>query len=89
MRAVSVSSGTAVPDTAPDRVAVALRDRVAPALGLGPDDLELVAFADGIASVRLSAACAGCAVSIPLLVAQVEDELRRHAPAVEIVEVVP
>ena len=76
-------------DTVPDRVAAILRNHVAPALGLGADDLTLVAFADGIASVRMSAACAGCAVGVPALVAQIEDELRRHVPEVEIVEAVP
>lgn len=85
---MSSRAGAAVTDLS-DRVAAALRDHVAPALGLSADDLDLVAFTDGIASVRLSAGCAGCVVSIPALVAQVEDELRRHVPAVEIVEVVP
>lgn len=78
-----------MPHSAIDPVAVTLRDHVAPALGLDADALALVAFADGIASVRMSAACAGCAVSVPLLVAQIEAELRRHVPTVEIVEVVP
>ena len=72
-----------------DRIGAVLRERIAPALGLDADALTLAAFADGVASVRLSAACAGCAVGIPALIAQIEDELRRHVPEVEVVEAVP
>ena len=70
------------------RVQAALRDRAAPDLGVGPDDLELIAFEDGIASVRLGAACASCPATIQPLVMQLEASLRAAVPAVEMVEAV-
>ncbi len=68
-------------------VAAALRDHAAPAAGLNPEDVELVAVEDGMASVRLSAACSSCGGVQPLIL-QLEAELKRHVPAVEFVEAV-
>lgn len=68
-------------------VAAALRDHAAPAAGLSGEDVELVAVEDGIASVRLSAACASCGGVQPLVM-QLEAELKERVPAVEFVEAV-
>ena len=70
-----------------DRLTAAARE-LAPALGLDPAPLRVVAFADGIASVSLGEACASCPASLPLLIAQLEAGLRERFPDVEIVEAV-
>lgn len=78
-----------MPDlTLKDRVAHALT-AAAPALGLDPAGIEVVAVADGIASVRLSGACAACPASIPAILTGLEAEVRRHVPGVEFLEAVP
>ncbi len=69
-------------------VAAAVRDHVAPALGLDPSGIEVVAVADGIASLRLSGVCAGCPATIHPMLMQMEAELKQHVPAVEFVEAV-
>jgi Fe-S cluster biogenesis protein NfuA len=74
--------------TLKDRVARALT-AAAPALGLDPAGVEVVEVADGIASVRLSGACAACPASIPTILTGLEAELRRHVPEVELLEAVP
>jgi Fe-S cluster biogenesis protein NfuA len=74
--------------TLTDRVSHALTT-AAPVLGLDPAGVEVVAVADGIASVRLSGACAACPASIPTILAGLEAELRRHVPEVEFLEAVP
>ena len=70
------------------RVADALR-LAAPEFGLDPDELEVVAVEDGIASVRLAGACASCPATIPMLLTGLEAEVRRHVPEVDIIEAVP
>jgi Fe-S cluster biogenesis protein NfuA len=72
-----------------DRVAHALTAHAAPALGLDPAGVKVVEVADGIASVRLSGACAACPASIPTILTGLEAELRRHVPEVEFLEAVP
>ena len=71
-----------------DRVRVALRDHVAPAMGLDPDEAVVVAFEDGIASLRLAGACASCPAGLPALLAELEAELKSRVPEVEFVEAV-
>jgi Fe-S cluster biogenesis protein NfuA len=70
-----------------DRLTAAARE-LAPALGLDPAPLRVVAFENGIASVALGEACASCPASLPLVVAQLEAGLRERCPEVEIVEAV-
>jgi Fe-S cluster biogenesis protein NfuA len=71
-----------------ERIRLALRETVAPALGLDPRELELTAFADGIASIRLGPACHGCSGTLMALVQSIEAELRAVVPEVELVEAV-
>ena len=71
------------------RVAAVLRDHAAPALGLDPDALAVVAVDDGIASVRLGAACASCPATLPALLAELERVVRDHVPEVDLLEAVP
>lgn len=72
-----------------DRVETALRTHAAPALSLDGTGIEVVAVEDGIASVRLSGACAGCPATVSTIVFGLEHELRLHVPEVEFLEVVP
>lgn len=72
-----------------DRVERAMRDEAAPALGLDAAGIEVVEVRDGIATVRLGGACAGCPASIMTLIAGLEQELRKHVPEVEFLEAVP
>jgi len=71
-----------------ERVRAALRDHVAPAMGLDADELAVVAVEDGIASLRLAGACASCPAGLPALLAELEAELTRRVPEVEFVEAV-
>ncbi len=75
--------------TLKDRVARALQVHAAPAVGVDGAGIEVVAVADGIASVRLSGACAACPASIPAILTGLEAELRKHVPEVEFLEAVP
>lgn len=70
------------------RVERILRDDVAPVLNLDGNGLEVVAVADGIASVRIGPVCAGCPATIAVLVQQLEAELRQRMPEIEILEAV-
>ena len=70
------------------RVHVALRDHIAPAMGLDPGEMVVVAVEDGIASLRLAGACASCPAGLPALLAELEAELKARVPEVEFVEAV-
>jgi Fe-S cluster biogenesis protein NfuA len=72
-----------------ERVAHALKAHVAPALALDAAGIEVVEVRDGIATVRLGGACAGCPATVMALIAGLEQELRKHVPEVEFLEAVP
>jgi Fe-S cluster biogenesis protein NfuA len=72
-----------------DRVEAALKEHAAPALALDGTEIEVVAVADGIASVRLNGACASCPASVQTILFGLEHELRKHVPEVEFLEAVP
>lgn len=72
-----------------DRVEQALKHDIAPALMLDGNGIEVLAVADGIASVRLTGVCAGCPATIMTVITSLEEELRRRVPEVEILEAVP
>lgn len=71
------------------RVEHALRAEIAPALELDGGGIEVLAVADGVASVRLSGACAGCPATILTVLTRLEAELRARVPEVELLEAVP
>jgi Fe-S cluster biogenesis protein NfuA len=71
------------------RVEHALKNEIAPALLLDGAGIEVLEVTDGIASVRLSGACAGCPATIMTILTSLEDELRKKVPEVEILEAVP
>lgn len=66
----------------------ALHTGVAPALGLDPSELTVVAVENGIASIRIGPACLSCSGSVTALIASIEAELSSRAPEIEIVELV-
>ena len=70
------------------RVERALRTEAAAALGLDGGGIDVVGVENGIASVRLGA-CGSCPATLQSVVTQLEQELHRLVPEVEILEVVP
>lgn len=72
-----------------ERTRAAVRDHVAPAMGLDAGEITVVAVEDGIASLRLAGACASCPAGLPVLLMEMEAELKRHVPEVEFLEAVP
>jgi Fe-S cluster biogenesis protein NfuA len=71
-----------------ERVRLAILEHAAPAMGLNGEEIDVVAVEDGIASLRLSGACASCPASITVLIMGLEQELRKHVPEVEMIEAV-
>ena len=65
-----------------------LRLHAAPALELDGSEIEVLEVSDGIATVRLGAICASCPGTLTAVVAGLEQELKKHIPEVEILEVV-
>lgn len=57
-------------------------------MGLDGSRIEVVAVDDGIASVRLTEACASCPASLSVIITGLEQELKKHVPEVEIIEAV-
>jgi Fe-S cluster biogenesis protein NfuA len=78
-----------MPDTTIERIEAALRSHAAPAMNLNADEIAVVGFSDGIASLRLAGACASCPATITTLIMGLEAELRQHVPELEIIEAVP
>lgn len=72
-----------------ERVESVLRTYVASEWGLDPAGIEVLAVADGIASVRLSGACSSCPGGIHVFIVGMEQALREPVPEVEFVEFVP
>ena len=70
-----------------DRVARAVV-LAAPLVGLDAAAVEVVNVADGIASVRLGGACAGCPATLQAVIVGLEAMLRQHVPEVEFLEAV-
>jgi Fe-S cluster biogenesis protein NfuA len=71
-----------------EKVHTAIQNHIAPEMGLNGEEITVVAVEDGIASLRLGGACASCPASLPVLMQQLETELHRHVPEVEMVEAV-
>jgi Fe-S cluster biogenesis protein NfuA len=71
------------------RVEEAIRTHVAPALDLDGVSIEVLDVDGGCARVRLNGACAGCPATVMFVVRGMEEELRRHVPEIEYLEVVP
>lgn len=80
-----VSAAKVILAPLPQRVEQILRSE-ATALGLDGSQLDVVEVGNGIATVRLGAVCASCPGSLHVLVAALEQALRRHIPEIEILE---
>jgi len=70
------------------RVREALRTHAAPAMDLDGSEIEVLEVSDGIASVRLGSICASCPGTLGAVVAGLEQELKKHVPEIEMLEVV-
>jgi Fe-S cluster biogenesis protein NfuA len=71
------------------RVQRALADEIAPALAMDGARIEVLDVTDGVARVRLGGTCSGCPSTIMAVVMGLEQELRRHVPEIEYLEVTP
>jgi Fe-S cluster biogenesis protein NfuA len=74
--------------TLQERVEAAIRQYAAPSMGLIGEEIDVVEVADGIASLRLSGACASCPASLSVIITGLEQELKKHVPEVEMIEAV-
>jgi Fe-S cluster biogenesis protein NfuA len=72
-----------------ERVAQVLVQQVAPALQMDGTAIEVLDVSAGVVRVRLDGLCSGCPSTIMAVVMGLEQELRRHIPEVEYLEVVP
>lgn len=75
-------------DDLKDRVQKVL-DEIRPMLQADGGDVELVDVVDGVVSVRLQGACAGCPGAQMTLSMGIERKLKQEIPEVERVEAVP
>ena len=74
--------------TLESRVQEVLRTHAASAMDLDGSEIEVFAVSDGIATVRLGAICASCPGALGAVIAGLEQELRKHVPEIEVLEVV-
>ena len=58
-------------------------NQIRPALVRDGGDVELVSVADGVVTVRLTGACAGCPMSTMTLKMGIESVLKEEIPAVK------
>jgi Fe-S cluster biogenesis protein NfuA len=72
-----------------DRVQQILRQEVAPALLLDGSGIEVLDVTDGVARVRIGAACASCPASLMTVIMGLEQELRQRVPEIEYLEAAP
>jgi Fe-S cluster biogenesis protein NfuA len=72
-----------------ERAARVLAREVAPALQMDGASIEVLDVSAGVVQVRLGGVCSGCPSTIMAVVMGLEQELRRHIPEVEYLEVVP
>jgi Fe-S cluster biogenesis protein NfuA len=62
---------------------VAALDKIRPALKADGGDVELVDVKDGVVTVRLTGACAGCPMSIMTLKNGIERIVKQEVPEVK------
>jgi Fe-S cluster biogenesis protein NfuA len=61
-------------------------DKIRPALQADGGDVELVSYEDGVVTVRLQGACAGCPMSQMTLKNGIERLLKQEIPEIKSVE---
>lgn len=71
------------------RVAKVIADVVAPLLGMDGAGVEVLAIEDGVVQVRLVGMGICCPGTVQAIILGIEEELRRHFPQVEYLEVLP
>ena len=70
------------------RVARVLNEKVRPALAMDGIQFEVLDVVNRIARLRLQGSCTGCPGTIMAVIMGIEQELRKHEPEIEYVEVV-
>jgi len=70
------------------RVQNALRTHAAPAMDLDGSEIDVLEVFDDIATVRLGTICASCPGKLTAVVAGLEQELKKHVPEIEMLEIV-
>jgi Fe-S cluster biogenesis protein NfuA len=70
-----------------ERVARVSAEEIAPALQMDATYLELLEVVEGVARIRLKGGCGSCPTSIMAIVMGIEQELRRHVPEVQYIEI--
>ena len=73
-------------DDLKDRVAKVIEEEVRPALQMDGGDIELVAVADGVVTVRLQGACRGCPAARMTLARGVEARIKEKIPEIDHIE---
>jgi Fe-S cluster biogenesis protein NfuA len=71
------------------RVAQVLAAEVVPALNMDGAQLEVLDVVDSVARIQLASHCGNCPDAIMLVIAGIEQELRRHVPEIKCIEIVP
>jgi Fe-S cluster biogenesis protein NfuA len=70
------------------RVEVILRGEIAREFELDGGAMEVLDVTDGVARVRLGAACTSCPASLMMLIPQMEAALHARVPEVEFLEAI-
>ena len=71
------------------RVTRFLIEEVAPVLQMDGRNIQLLDIQNGVARVRIQGGCDGCPSSVMAVIMGLEQELRRHIPQIEYLEIVP
>ncbi len=71
------------------RVARVLAEDIRPVLAMDGVEINVVSVEAGVARVRLDGVCTSCPGIIAAIMMGIEQELRRHLPEVEYLEVIP
>lgn len=71
-----------------ERAAKLINEQILPALEMDGTAVEVVGVEGGIVQVRFTGGCGSCPGSIHVIVRGIEDELRKHLPEVDYLEVV-
>ena len=69
------------------RVQQVLAEQVGPALAIDGASIEVVNVSGGEVQVRLGGACSACPSSLMTIIMGIEQELRKHLPEVQYLEV--
>lgn len=70
------------------RVSQVINEQILPALEMDGTGVEVLGVEGGIVQVRFTGGCGSCPGSVHVIVRGIEEELRKHLPEVDYLEVV-